>query len=308
MNKLRASIDIGSNSVLLLIAETSEFGLVEKLKRSEVTSLGRDLDKSKVFSEDSMRLTEEALASYVNDVKIFGIKPEEIIITATEAARVAKNSRQFFDDLEQKYSIRIAIISSVAEAYFSAKGILLDQNFDQEVVTVLDIGGASSELIHINTKSSCVQKSVSLPIGSVRASQWLEDGYFVQNLQKIFLDFRSDLDQFQTKKLICVAGTVTSLANMHLENKDFREGEVHGLNLKIEEIDMLFKKYSQSYESDFLEKYPFLGKRARSIKGGLHLVYHLLHRLLVKEVMVSTYGLRYGTLVEGIISKDQFHG
>jgi exopolyphosphatase/guanosine-5'-triphosphate,3'-diphosphate pyrophosphatase len=171
----------------------------------------------------------------------------------------------------------------------------------------MDIGGASTELIKVNTKTFNIIETISMPVGSVRASNWLEDDLFVQNLQKVFSDFRLDIDKFQTSELYCVAGTVTSLGNMHLERKTFEEDEVHGLSLKSEDIDNLFKKYSNYEAKTFQELFPFLGKRSHSIGGGLHLVYHILHRLLVENLTISTYGLRYGTLLEGQIKKEYLY-
>lgn len=306
--EIRASIDIGSNSVLLLVAKLSNGKLEEILKRSEITSLGRELDKNKEFHPDSMQTTRDVLKSYVDDCAKLGILPKDIIATATEASRVAKNAGDFFDRIEADFKLHIHIINSAAEAYFSTKGILFDSQFDSEVITIMDIGGASTELINVNTKSFQILDSISMPVGAVRSTQWLDEGLFVQNLQKVFLDYRVQLDKFQTKKLFCVAGTVTSLGNMYLEHKEFVENEVHGLVMKAEDIDSLFKKYSDLSPDKFLEIFPFLGKRSNSIRGGLHLVYHIIHRLLVKELSISTYGLRYGTLLEGKIDKDFLHG
>ena len=95
---------------------------------------------------------------------------------------------------------------------------------------------------------------------------------------------------------------------MHLQHREFVEDDVHGLILKSEDIDNLFKKYSQFTPEEFLDLFPFLQKRSQSIRGGLHLAYHLIHRLLVKELTISTYGLRFGTLLEGKIRKDFIHG
>ena len=305
---VRASIDIGSNSVLLLIARIEDGNLKELLKRSEITSLGKELDKNKEFHPESMDATFDVLRSYALDCEKLGVTPDKIIATATEASRVAKNASEFFQKIETELKIHIHTITSAAEAYFSTKGILFDTQFDTEFITLMDIGGASTELINVNTKTFQIIETISMPIGAVRSSQWLQDGLFVQNLQKVFLDFRNELDKFQTKRLFCVAGTVTSLGNMHLKNKDFKENEVHGLILKIEDIDNLFKKYSDFTAEKFLVPFPFLEKRSQSIRGGLHLVYHLAHRLLVKELSISTYGLRYGTLLEGVIKEEFLNG
>lgn len=299
----RASIDIGSNSVLLLIGKLSQGQLVEISRRCTVTSLGKELDKNKSFHPESMAATFEALKDYVEECAGHGIAATTIIATATEAARVAENSSQFFSRVEQELGLKVQVITSEAEALFSTKGILFNTKFTSETITIMDIGGASTELIRVNTRTNQLE-TISMPIGSVRVTQWLNDDLFVQNLQKIFLDFRHSLDKFQTREIHCVAGTVTSLGNMHLKRKEFIEDDVHGLILKTEDIDSLFKKYSHTKPEYFLEEFPFLQKRSGSIRGGLHLVYHLIHRLLAKEMIISTYGLRYGTLLEGKIKNE----
>lgn len=305
---IRASIDIGSNSVLLLVADVSTGKLVDLVKRSEITSLGRELDKNKAFHPESMDATYAAIKSYAEECDQHGIPRENIIATATEASRVAGNSLDFFKKIEDELKVHINIISAEAEAHFSTKGILFDTKFENEIITIMDVGGASTELIKVNTKTFQILETISMPIGAVRCSQWLHDDLFVQNLQKVFLDFRSDIDKFQGKELFCVAGTVTSLGNMHLQRKEFIEDDVHGLVLRVEDIDNLFKKYSNLSPEQYLEQFPFLQKRSNSIRGGLHLVYHIIHRLLVKELTISTYGLRFGTLLEGNIKKEFIHG
>lgn len=305
---IRASIDIGSNSVLLLIGNLSNGKFQEIAKRSEITALGKELDKHKAFHADSMAATFDAIKSYAEDCDQHGIARDKIIATATEASRVAKNAPEFFQRIQNELGITISVISPEAEAYFSTKGILFDTNFENEIITIMDIGGASTELIKVNTKTFQILDTVSMPVGAVRSTQWLDDDLFVQSLQKVFLDFRTTLDKFLTKELFCVAGTITSLGNMHLQHKEFHENDVHGLKLKIEDIDNLFKKYSNQTPEAYLEQFPFLQKRSQSIKGGLHLVYHIVHRLLVKELTISTYGLRYGTILEGHIKPGFLHG
>lgn len=304
---LRASIDIGSNSVLLLIADMTNNKFQEIIKESHITSLGKELDKNKVFHPDSMKATYDAIKEYAEECDKHGISRESIIATATEASRVAQNSKEFFEKIQTELNVTIQTITPQAEAYFSTKGILFNSKFDSDVITIMDIGGASTELIKVNTKTFKILETISMPIGAVRATQWLDDDLFVQNLQKILLDFRNDIDKFQTKDLYCVAGTVTSLGNMHLLRKEFIEDDVHGLTLKAEDIDTMFKKYCNFKPAEFLELFPFLQKRSNSIRGGLHIVYHIVHRLLVKDITISTYGLRYGTILEGKIKKEYLH-
>ncbi len=301
---LRASIDIGSNSILLLIAEVHNGKLQELNRRSEITQLGKELDKNKSFHPESMAASFEALKSYAADCSAHGIKPSDIIVTATEASRVAGNAPAFFRKVQDELGLQIQIITPEAEAYYSTKGILYNSKFQSEVITIMDIGGASTELIKVNTRTLQIQKTISMPVGAVRATQWLNDGVFVQSLQKVFLDYRTEIDEFQTRELFCVAGTMTSLGNMHLQRKEFVEDDLHGMVMKSEDVDSLFKKYSDTSPEVFLEEFPFLQKRSQNIRGGLHVAYHFIHRLLAREITISTYGLRYGTILEGKIKKE----
>ncbi len=301
---LRASVDIGSNSVLLLIAEVQNGKLLELCKRSEITQLGKELDKNNIFHPDSIAATFDALKSYAEECGRYEIRPEDVIVTATEASRVAGNAPAFFKKVADELKLKIQTINPEAEAYYSTKGILYNSKFDSDVITIMDIGGASTELIKVNTKTLQIQKTISMPVGAVRATQWLSDNLFVQNLQKVFLDYRIEIDDFQTKELFCVAGTMTSLGNMHLERREFVEDDLHGMKMKSEDIDALFKKYSDTTPGLFLEDFPFLQKRSQNIRGGLHVAYHFIHRLLAREITISTYGLRYGTILEGKIKKE----
>lgn len=297
MKSVRASIDIGSNSVLLLLAEVSPFKELAKL--SEVTGLGRGLDKNGVFAEVSMQETYAALKHYAEVCTKAGVLPQNIIATATEASRVAKNAASFYLKIREELGINVQIISGKGEAALTTKGILFNTHFATDEVVVMDIGGASTELIRVNTKTFEIQKSISLRVGSVRATDWLKEEIFQNALSKVFQDHSVELDYYRTPVLHCVAGTLTSIGNMHLGNKDFVENEVHGLTLKKEHIEALFRRCSQWAPEDFLKEFPFLGKRATAMRGGLILTTHLLQRLNVSEVVISTYGLRFGTFLDG---------
>lgn len=301
---LRASIDIGSNSVLLLVAEVQNGKIRELSRRSEITQLGKELDKNRAFHPESMDATLVAMKSYAEECEGKGIRPADVIVTATEASRVAGNAGEFFKRVADETGLKVQIITPEAEAYYSTRGILYNTKFQTEIITIMDIGGASTELIKVNTKSLQILKTISMPVGAVRATQWLKDGVFVQSLQKVFLDYRLEIDEFQTKELFCVAGTMTSLGNMQLQRKEFVEDDLHGMVMKSEDVDTLFKKYSDSTPESFLEEFPFLLQRSQNIRGGLHVAYHFIHRLLAREITISTYGLRYGTILEGKIKKE----
>lgn len=299
----RASIDIGSNSVLLLAATLEGGQLKETIaNESRVTGLGRGLDKNGRFMDVAMEETFTALSEYKSICASHGIDAGDIIATATEASRVSGNAPDFFKKVSAELGINVKTISGVGEAYYSTKGILLGEDLDSSLA-IMDIGGASTEFILVDPPGK-ITKSFSVPIGSVRVTNWLEEGIFDEKLSKILEEWKEDLSHIRAETLQCVAGTMTSLANMHLDHKQFVESEVHGHVLSSADIQNMVELYKSWKPQDFIERFPFLGKRSSAIKGGLLLASRIASLVDVSYFRVSTYGLRYGTLLEGGVKNE----
>jgi len=301
MTDLRASIDIGSNSILLLIGDFSNSSYKEIKNESNVTGLGRDLDKTGVFHTESMTNSFNVLSDYAAIAKSCGIDTGNIIATATEASRVAKNAPEFFSRVLNETGIEVQTITSAGEAYYSTKGIMFNSQFDEDEICVMDIGGASTELIKLSTNENKIIQDFSMPIGAVRITNWIEDNCYEKNLNKVLSDFKHDLKKIKTKKLYCVAGTMTSVGCMVLGLKSFEEMKIHGLCIETVKILSMINSYKAFTKTDFLKEFPFLGKRAITIYGGLLVATNIFKELEVELVEISTYGLRYGTLEQGRI-------
>lgn len=299
---LRASIDIGSNSILFLALDDKGKPVINE---ANVTGLGRGLDETKNFAPEAIEDSIRVFKNYADICLKNNISPESVIVTATEASRVAKNSQDFFRQIESDYGFKVKIITGEAEAYYSTIGVLADKNIEDEIITIMDIGGASTELIKVNTKSKEILESFSMPIGVVRLNNWQSKGSREQESTRVFTDFADRLNHVQCSKLYCVAGTMTSIGNMHLGHKKFIEDSVHGLNISFQDILKLREEFKSKEPEDILERFPFLGKRAQTINSGLYLAESILSLLKTQQVYISTYGLRYGTILSGGI-KDGF--
>jgi exopolyphosphatase/guanosine-5'-triphosphate,3'-diphosphate pyrophosphatase len=304
MKAIRASIDIGSNSILLLAGDFSN-GYKELLNESNVTGLGRDLDKNKAFLDIAMEESLEVLKNYSQMVQKIGINPEDVIVTATEAARVAQNAKAFIQEVKDQTGLKIQIITGAGEAYFSTKGILFNTSFKEDRIGIMDIGGASTELISVNPQTMEILTDFSMPFGAVRCTNWTEEGTVEEKLLEIKSDFSEKLKKIKSEKLYCVAGTMTSVANMYLGHKEFQEKKIHGLGFSTQEVFSMVDKYKNYSTDDYLAQFPFLDKRAKTINGGLKVATTVFNWLNIKEVEISTYGLRYGTLEQGSIP-DEF--
>ena len=304
----RASIDIGSNSVLLLVAKLNGENLDVVENHSNVTSLGRDLDTNGYFHKESMIDTYNVLKEYKNICDKYSITSHKIIATATEASRVASNSREFFTNVKKELGINVKLITGEAEAFFSSIGIMFDKKIVGSDVVVMDIGGASTELIKMNTFNRSIKYSFSMPVGAVRMMDWQRDGVLDKNLNKVIEEYEVELMNMRTKKLFCVAGTMTSVGNIYLGNESFIEDQVNTLEFETINLSKMLTRFKDFTAEELLQKYPFLGKRSKTIYPGLILADKITSILNSKSVYISTFGLRYGTLLTGLVEEKYEFG
>ena len=90
---------------------------------------------------------------------------------------------------------------------------------------------------------------------------------------------------------------------MHLKNREFKEVEVNGCEFTAQNVREMYDEYKNLKEKDFLNLFPFLGKRSRTIHSGIKLAITVFDWLSIEDVYVSTYGLRYGTLLNGFLEE-----
>ena len=299
----RASIDIGSNSVLLLAVDLDDAGLIvsEVLNESFITSLGKDLDATKRFHPDSIQATYEALKTYKGLLDKIKFPVDQVIATATEASRVSTNSREFFKKIKDELGFNIQIITSDGEAYYTALGVVSSLGSLAGNIVVMDIGGASTELIKINAAPFKIESSVSLPVGSVRATDWKKAGDFDQRLSEMLM---LDMSEYETKTLVCVAGSMTALASMYLGQREYVDSKVDGMQISFSAFQEFSHDLQKTTVENLLMLFPFLGKRAPMVAGGSHVAELIGKKLKIETIKVSTRGLRYGVVCTGGINEQ----
>jgi exopolyphosphatase/guanosine-5'-triphosphate,3'-diphosphate pyrophosphatase len=273
-------------------------GRVEVLQDlSHITSLGRDLDKTKMFHQESMDLTINAISEYSKELKRLSIQPSSVLVTATEASRVAKNANEFYQKVKADFGLSTNIISSEGEAYYTAVGTCLDVSRNNNVI--MDMGGASTEFIQVTKQPFCVESSFSLPIGSVRARDLIladkYQDYFKTNLA---LDIT-----LATTEVIAVAGTMTTVAAMIFCPNGFASEKIHNLKISSDQLTHFYEEISELSEENLIKKFPVVGKRANVIQYGLRAVNDLAYHYKIKNFVISCYGLRFGTLFQGEIDE-----
>ncbi len=299
---IRASIDIGSNSVLLLIVELSDDNqrAKEHENHSIVTGLGREIDKNGHFLQEALDDTTNALDRYLKIIKTYDIAPIDVLVTATEASRVASNSRDFFMNIKSLLGFNIQIISSAGEAYYTGLGVSLGLGQNTKTITIMDMGGASTELIKIKTSPFSLIDTISLPVGSVRATEWVEQRNYIDQFNLIKSSY--SIQDYISSEIVCVAGSMTSIAAMFKKLSDYDDKSVHNTSITLDEFRTFYNVISSQDSNQLQKSFPYLKKRSRTIVAGARVALDLFIALNCNDLDISTLGLRNGIVYAGEIS------
>ena len=159
-----ASIDIGTNTVLLLIAGVDKGVLKPLLEKETIVRLGEGVQQNGVLLEGAMERGIQTLTQYLKECEVMGV--QRIFAVGTSALREAKNAGDFLKRVEQKLNLPIEIISGEEEAHLSFLAVARDLGNSEKPILVVDVGGGSTEFVL--GKGDQISHWVSLPVGSVR--------------------------------------------------------------------------------------------------------------------------------------------
>jgi exopolyphosphatase / guanosine-5'-triphosphate,3'-diphosphate pyrophosphatase len=293
-----ASIDIGTNTLLLLIGEVlSDGSLSIVYDEHTIARLGEGVHASKYINEQAIKRASDILHRYRHLCESFQV--EKITIVATSAMRDADNAEYVCSILSTIIQSPISIISGKEEAYLSYIG----SKESYENPTIIDIGGGSTEIITMNDDHKIA--SISLDIGAVRFTEKYFSTYppSTDSIQEAIAEIKTSLSQFTitvNSPVIVVAGTPTTLACIDQGIDEYDRDKVHGYILTNNAIssitDMLC---NTSYDSLFSIK-GINPKRADILPAGSLLLKSLLSHFAIDHCIVSTKGLRYGVLYHSI--------
>jgi exopolyphosphatase / guanosine-5'-triphosphate,3'-diphosphate pyrophosphatase len=302
-----AAIDIGTNSVLLLIAERDEATGAARplLERATITRLGEGVDKTRQLAVPAVERTLECLRGYAADLRAHGITRLDLV--GTSALRDAAGGEAFLNAAEQILGVRPRVIAGDEEAALTFRGALSGLKLSGDLL-VFDVGGGSTELIagSVSAKSAPTNR-VSLDIGSVRLFERhvQTDPPTVRELAAIEADVARELATAaplalarsqRRPTLVGVAGTVTTLKAVELGLAPYDGARVHGAVLTLSAVEVLSAKLA-SLPLAARQQLPGLEpKRADVIIAGAIIVRDLLRRANATEMLVSDRGVRFGVI------------
>jgi len=301
-----ASIDVGTNSVKLLVADVEGQQIRSVLHEQQIiTRLGQGVDKTGELLPEAMDRTLKAIEDFKREAELAGA--QDVIAIATSAARDARNCDTFIQEAMEKTGIKLSVVSGDEEAELTFAGTCSDPEFRSRRLILADIGGGSSEFI--TGQDGRIENRFSVNTGCVRLTEEFihSDPVDATELQRIFQHLISSLYSRLVglltveRYLVGVGGTITTLAAIHQGMEIHDAGKIHRYVLQKEEIVRLLT-YLMRMKLEDRKKVPGLPpQRADVIVAGAAIFSTIMEILRVGEITVSSRGLRYGILLKRAI-------
>ncbi len=288
-----AGIDIGTNTILMLIAEYKYGELKVINDYHEIVRLGEGVDKTSFINDDAIARAIQVFDKYCIKLNTFGVS--QVKAVATSAMRDAKNGDVVKDIIEHHLGRKIDIISGEEEAELSFLGTV-EKPYKS---LVIDIGGGSTEIIV--GENYKITDRISLQIGAVRITEkFLHDSPPSQEQIDKAKDYikeklkETNLTGFEAD-IYSVGGTATTIATTALDIPDFDDKLVHGSTLQPETLYNVCNNYLTNDTNTIIEKYRVHPKRADLIGAGA-LIMQCISEIIQKPIIISAHGLRYGAV------------
>ena len=299
-----ASIDIGTNTVRLLILETKPDGSLREVGQVRaITRLGKGMDTEKKLLGDRMDETISVLTNFRDECRKF--EPLTIRAVATSAVREASNQKDFVSRAKKEAGLEIKVISWEEEADLTVQGVLWKLPNIGKDILVFDIGGGSTEFILARDRK--IISSVGTQLGTVRLTDQFISHHPINvneykaletHLRKELKLVKDQLSDFSPEVLVGTAGTVTTLAAIDGNVYPYDPEKVHGKSLtfkRVEELleDLKNKSLAELSAMRAIEK----GREDLIIVGGA-LVLETMRVFECNLLIVSEHGLREGVVLD----------
>jgi exopolyphosphatase/guanosine-5'-triphosphate,3'-diphosphate pyrophosphatase len=309
-----AAIDVGTNTVLLLVAEERDGRLEPVAERAEITRLGRGVDATGLLTPEAIRETADVLGRFAGEARALGAG--RIVCVATSAARDARNGAEFFAAARAAAGLEPEVITGDEEArlvYASAWrdfGLTLagPAPFPPGApLAVLDVGGGSTEFTYGDRPTPRGRRS--LQVGAVRLTERhvhcdpipLSEQLVLREAAREALAPLGNLEglgDVTGARLVAVAGTVTTLCSVAQELPVYDAAKVHGATMLLDEVDALIARLAGLSVAERQRLPGMEPKRADVIVAGGIVVAEAMRITGFDRLTVSDRGVRWGLLYD----------
>lgn len=300
-----ASIDIGSNTILLLIAEYNRYNdQVEPiLNVYRVPRISEGLKTSNPISEFKIGEMWRVLEEYKLIINNYNC--EKTIVVATNALRIAKNGSDIAIRISNEFGWDVKIVDGIEEARLSFIGAI--SNFNElESYSVLDIGGGSTEIVYGNHNKIFIKKSFSIGVVSLTEKYINFNPPLSQEIESMRKDIEENLRELDNSilvntNMIAVAGTPTTLSCISQGLTTYVDNSVNNSILTRDQIQLIKATISIMKSDEINHTYGEVVKgRADILLSGAMILEQVMKYLNIEKIRVSSRGLRYGVIYDYI--------
>lgn len=305
----RAAIDVGTNSVKLLLGDVDGCAVTPILEESIQTRLGRGFYQTHLLQKEAIEATACAVAKFGDKARNSGA--QSIRVIATSAARDALNAEDLIQSVFQHSGLKLEVISGEKEAEWAFEGVTTDPTLADQCLLLLDVGGGSSEFI-VGERSK-LRFRHSFRLGTVRMTEQLtlSDPPGLDALEKCRIEMKRHfaehiipkvhpaLDACTTKpRLVGTGGTATVLARMEMRTDAFEREKIEALRIPLERVTAwTVALWGMPLASR--QHVPGLPpNRADVILAGMVIYETIMKEFDFSELQSSTRGLRYSVLIK----------
>ena len=299
----KAVIDIGTNSVLMLIADIREDGSYCVVREcARIPRLGEAITTSSVINSSALERTVTVLHDY--SALCQDLQVEHIGCIGTEVFRRAENSTDVLDRIQKETGLSISILSGEEEAHLSFISAVPKSSSGIGSYMVIDVGGGSTEIIRSLDRSHV--DSVSIPQGAVILTERYihNDPPRLDECAAMRTAIHESMQHYLTPEpsvcLIGIGGTVTTLAAVHHKMEKFNPETIDKTVLTANTVEEILNELISMTTHERARLPGLEAGRADIMVGGTALLLEIMRLLAVSSVQVSTKGVRFGYLLSEI--------
>ncbi len=306
----RAVIDVGTNSVKVLVAEVRHGQIHPLEEQSLQTRLGQGFFGDHRLRPEAIKRTAEAVSTFATIARNHGAATPRVI--ATSAARDAVNAGELVQALEQAAGCAVEVISGEREADWACRGVLTDERLRGESLLIMDLGGGSTEFILAESQQARISHSFRLgtvrllerfphadppqPAELAHCREFARD-FLRREVRPIFLPGATVPSSTAPHLLVGTGGTAAILGRMEARLEDFDREQIEAQVLSLARVRW---HTEHLWRQTLAERQTVPGlppNRADVILAGVVIYEAVMEELSLDRLRISTRGLRWAALL-----------
>lgn len=307
MNRKVATIDLGTNTFHLLVAELNERDTFQVIHHERIPVLiGRGGINQGIIIPEAQERALDALRHFRTQLNSLSIALENVHCTATSAFRNAKNGQELAEKIVEETGIKVDIIPGDREAEYIYYGVRDAVSLGDQYALIMDIGGGSCEFILCNQDKILWKQSFEIGAQRLLDRFDIQDPISQENikaLHKYFSEILKPLtqiiDQYQPRTLVGASGTFDTLSDIYaLEAQLSVPEDATERPLTYEAFQKMLQDFSQKARPERLSIPGMIEMRVDMIVVASWLIHFVLEEYQIRDIRISSYALKEGLLVQ----------